>query len=223
MPNLVSVALVALAAFVFGPPLVFAQDPVKVDPAHHKVEIDNAQVRVLRITFAPGEKAPLHEHPNAVAIFLSDGVNRLTAQGQKPTENPQKKGDVVLVNAVKHEVENIGKTPTEVILVELKKPGSASYPGMSLDPTKLAKRYAVVAENAHARVIHLRSAAGDMGVVHEHPSHVIVNLAGSDSAKPGTVTWVEGPQKHGTAEPAKTATDVIIVELKSGAGTAAKP
>ena len=31
-----------------------AQDPVAVDPAHHKIEFENDQVRVLRIVFPPG-------------------------------------------------------------------------------------------------------------------------------------------------------------------------
>ena len=78
-----------LGMCVFAPRSVFGQDPVAVDPAHHKVELDNADVRVLRITFAPGEKAPVHDHPNGVGVFLSGGVNRLTTPGQKPTENPQ--------------------------------------------------------------------------------------------------------------------------------------
>src|SRR4029450_2140870 len=131
---------IAFGLSLIPPATLFAQDPVKVDPAHHKVEIDNADVRVLRISFAPGDKAPLHEHPNSVAIFLSDGLNRLTPPGQKPTENPQKRGDVVLVDAGKHTVENIGKTRTEVILVELKKPGSPTYKGMSLDPVQLVPK-----------------------------------------------------------------------------------
>jgi quercetin dioxygenase-like cupin family protein len=198
---------------------VFAQDPVKVDPAHHKVELENADVRVLRITFAPGEKAPAHDHPNSVAVFLSDGVNRLTTDG-KSTENPQKRGDVVLVNASKHTVENVGKNATEVILVELKKPGSKAYRGMSLDPVKLnPKNYSVVAENEHARVIRIRSAAGEGSAVHEHPSNVVVRLNDSSTAKAGAVTWAPGPEKHGGAAPTTTtATDVIVVELKSGAG-----
>ena len=130
----------------------FAQDPVKVDPAHHKVELENEDVRVLRITFGPGEKAPAHDHPNSVAVFLSDGVNRLTTDG-KSTENPQKRGDVVLVNAGRHTVENIGQTRTDVILIELKKPGSKTYKGMSLDPVKVnPTNYSVAAENEHAVV-----------------------------------------------------------------------
>lgn len=219
-----TVRCLVIALSVFVSQSAFAQDPVKIDPAHHKVEIDNADVRVLRITFAPGEKAPEHEHPNSVAIFLTDGVNRLSTAGQKPTENPQKRGDAVLVNAGRHSVENVGKTRTEVILVELKKPGSKAYKGMSLDPVKLnPKNYSVVVENEHVRVVRIRSAAGDPSVVHEHPSNVVVRLSDSATAKAGSVTWAPGPEKHG-GTPATTtaATDVIIVELKtdSGAGGA---
>lgn len=195
----------------------FAQDPVKIDPAHHKVELENEDVRVLRITFGPGEKAPAHDHPNSVAVFLNDGVNRLTTDG-KSTENPQKRGDVVLVNAGKHTVENIGKTRTEVILIELKKPGSTTYKGMSLDPVKVnPNNYSVAAENEHARVIRIRSAVGDKSVIHEHPSNVSVQL------NAGTVQWHPGPEKHGgdpSTSPA--ALDVIVVELKSGAGALPK-
>jgi quercetin dioxygenase-like cupin family protein len=213
----------ALSVGVLGSGTALAQDPVKVDPAHHKVELENADVRVLRITFAPGEKAPDHDHPNSVAVILTDGVNRLTTPGQKPTENPQKRGDVVLVNAGKHAVENVGKTRTEVILVELKRPGSASYKGMSLDPVKLVpNNYVVVAENEHARVIRLRSAAGSPSVVHEHPSNVVIRMSDSATAKAGTVTWAPGPQKHGgDPKTVTTPNDIVIIELKSGAGATA--
>lgn len=215
-----SVVPIAFALSLTAPAVLFAQDPVKVDPAHHKVEIDNADVRVLRITFAPGDKAPLHDHPNSVAIFLAGGTNRLTTPGQKPTENPQQRGDVVLLSASKHTVENIGKSGTEVILVEMKKPGMAGFKGMSLDPVKLnPKNYVVVAENEHARVIRLRSAAGDKSVEHEHPSNVVVSFVAGPGEKPGTVTWHPGPEKHGGTPPTTAAAnDVVIVELKSGAG-----
>ena len=211
---------VAFGLSLVMPVALSAQDPVKVDPSHHKVEIDNADVRVLRITIAPGEKAPLHEHPNSVAVFLAGGTNRLTPPGQKPTENPQQRGDVVLTTAGPHTVENTGKTRTEVILVELKKPGSPTYKGMALDPVKLSpKNYVVAAENAQVRVLHLKSAAGDKSVEHEHPSNVVVRLVDSGTTKANTVTWQPGPEKHGgTPSLNAAANDVIIVELKSGAG-----
>ena len=46
-------------------------DPVKVDAKHYKVEFENESVRVLRISYAPGEKSVMHYHPNAVAVYLT--------------------------------------------------------------------------------------------------------------------------------------------------------
>jgi quercetin dioxygenase-like cupin family protein len=38
-----------------------------------KVEFENESVRVLRISYEPGEKSVMHYHPNAVAVCLTDG------------------------------------------------------------------------------------------------------------------------------------------------------
>ena len=51
----------------------FAQDATVVDPDHYKVEFENEEVRVLRITYGPGEKSVMHSHPEGVAVFLTDG------------------------------------------------------------------------------------------------------------------------------------------------------
>ena len=45
-------------------------DPVRVDPKHYKVEVENDQVRVLRIKYGPHEKSVMHGHPSTVAVFL---------------------------------------------------------------------------------------------------------------------------------------------------------
>ena len=47
-------------------------DPISVDPKHYKVEMENDQVRVLRISYGSREKSVMHGHPNSVAIFLTD-------------------------------------------------------------------------------------------------------------------------------------------------------
>ena len=57
--SMLSSALLLLSSSLLG----FAQDAVKVDPSHHKVEFENDQVRVLRIRFGPGEESVMHEHP----------------------------------------------------------------------------------------------------------------------------------------------------------------
>jgi quercetin dioxygenase-like cupin family protein len=97
-----------------------AQDAVKVDPKHYKVELENDQVRVLRISYGPGEKSVMHSHPNAVATFLTDANAKFTTPDGKSQESPVKAGQVIWSPGGTHLPENIGDKPFELILVELK-------------------------------------------------------------------------------------------------------
>lgn len=101
----------------------WAQDPVKVDPRHYKVELENANVRVLRINYGPHEKSVMHYHPSSVAIFLTDIHSRFTTPDGKTEERREKAGQVVKTPAGKHLPENLSDQPFELILVELKSPG----------------------------------------------------------------------------------------------------
>jgi quercetin dioxygenase-like cupin family protein len=97
-----------------------AQDPVKLDPKHYKVEFENDQVRVLRITYGPHEKSVMHDHPPNVAIFLTDAQARFTLHDGQSVEPPMKAGGVAWDPGGQHLPENTGDKPFEVILVELK-------------------------------------------------------------------------------------------------------
>ena len=97
-----------------------AQDAVKVDPKHYKVEFENDQVRVLRINYGPGEKSVMHEHPANVAVFLTDGQVKFTQPDGKSQEVPGKAGTTAWGAGEKHLPENVGDKPFELILVELK-------------------------------------------------------------------------------------------------------
>jgi len=98
----------------------FAQDAVKVDPKHYKVEFENDQVRVLRITYAPGEKGVMHSHPEGMVIFLTDSKGMFTLPDGKTQENIYKKGFFSWVPASTHKPENIGDKPFELIQIEMK-------------------------------------------------------------------------------------------------------
>jgi quercetin dioxygenase-like cupin family protein len=97
-----------------------AQDAVKVDPTHYKVETENAQVRVLRVHYGPHEKSVMHSHPASVAVFLSDGAVRFTDPNGKTQDSVVKKGQVMYTPAQTHNPENTGNAPFEVIVIELK-------------------------------------------------------------------------------------------------------
>ncbi len=109
-----------LAVLALGLPLA-AQDPVKVDPKHYKVEFENSDVRVLRITYGAGEKSVMHEHPNAVAVFLTDEQTRFTLPDGKTQDVRNKAGQTEWTAAGKHLPENTGSKRMELVLVELKK------------------------------------------------------------------------------------------------------
>ena len=98
----------------------FAQDAVKVDPNHYKVEFENDQVRVLRVTYGPHEKSVMHEHPASVAIFLTDASVKFTLPDGKSQEETGKVGQARYSEAGKHLPENLLAKPMAVIVVELK-------------------------------------------------------------------------------------------------------
>ena len=100
--------------------VAFAQDAVKVDPAHYKVEYENAKVRILRFHYGPGEKSVMHSHPDAVAVFLNDGKVKFTFPDGKSQDASGKAGQARFTPAEVHNPENVGDTPIEGIVIELK-------------------------------------------------------------------------------------------------------
>jgi quercetin dioxygenase-like cupin family protein len=111
---------VGLAFQVMAAAPAMAQDAAKVDAKHYKVEFENAQVRVLRITYGPHEKSVMHGHPASVAVFLTDGSVKFTMPDGKTVTGDVKAGMVQWEAGVKHLPENTGDKPFELILVELK-------------------------------------------------------------------------------------------------------
>ena len=107
-------AVIILSGYSFG------QDAVKVDPKHYKVEFENDQVRVLRITIEPGEKGVMHSHPEGMVIFLSDANGKFTFPDGKTENRDFKKGFFSWVPAETHQGENVGDEPFELIQIEMK-------------------------------------------------------------------------------------------------------
>lgn len=99
---------------------VFGQDPTVVDGKHYTVEFENDQVRVLRISYAPGEESVMHEHPNGVAVFLTDGDTEMKLGDGTTIEDIRKSGEAIWAPAGKHLPKNIGDNKSVLILVELK-------------------------------------------------------------------------------------------------------
>jgi quercetin dioxygenase-like cupin family protein len=97
-----------------------ADDPVRTDSDKYKVRFENDRVRVLEYRDAPGERTHEHRHPAFVLYALSPFKRKLTLPGGKVITREFKIGEVLWSDAQTHIGENVGDTPTHVIMVEMK-------------------------------------------------------------------------------------------------------
>jgi quercetin dioxygenase-like cupin family protein len=98
-----------------------AQDAAAVDPKHYKVTFDNDSVRILEVRLKPGEKTPMHSHPNHVVYALAASTITATSSDGKTDTMTSKTGEAHWRNAETHTVENTGKTESHALDIELKK------------------------------------------------------------------------------------------------------
>jgi len=105
------------------PAPVEKSDPVRTDPQHFHMELENEYVRVIRINVGPHEKISLNEHPDtkSVVAYLTDYNAKVTEISGKSSHLSYKAKQVRFVDASgAHTEENLSDSPMELIRVELK-------------------------------------------------------------------------------------------------------
>jgi len=104
-----------------GKAITSSLDPVKIDAKHYKVEFENDQVRVLRVSIGAHEMAPMHEHSlNRVTIYLTGQSFRVTTADGKVDAVQHKEGDAAWGTPLIHKEENLSDKPFEAVVVEVK-------------------------------------------------------------------------------------------------------
>lgn len=215
-----------LTFFFIAAPIALAQDPVKVDGKHYTVMLDNDQVRVLKIHYNPKEKSVMHEHPASVVVFLNNTKVKFTLPDGSTVDSGGKAGDVQFADAGKHLPEDVGTTPVEAVLVELKG-GAMNSSKVASDPVKVdPAHHKVVFENDRVRVLRIKFKAQDKTKPHDHPNAVAVYLTDvkakftlgdgktrEGGGKRGEATWAAA-ETHSVQNTAGKPADIILVELK---------
>ena len=105
-----------------------AQDPTKVMPRAYRLAFENDKLRVLEFTGRPGMGIcgeGMHSHPAHLTVVLSDWQARATTPDGTTRARERKLGDVFWSEAETHKVENIGKSSSRALIVELKTPAKA--------------------------------------------------------------------------------------------------
>jgi beta-alanine degradation protein BauB len=96
---------------------VAAQDPTATDGDKYKVIFENERDYKDK----PGEKTHQHRHPDFVLYALSAFKRQIHLPDGKIISREFKAGDVLWSDAQTHVGENVGTTPTHVLIVEMKK------------------------------------------------------------------------------------------------------
>lgn len=95
-------------------------DPVKLDGPHHIVLLENDRVRAIKTILEPHVKAPMHEHPRYVVVYLT-GLHTTMKQGDgRVIDNIRKPGELAWRDFTKHETVQEGDQTAMEIQVEVK-------------------------------------------------------------------------------------------------------
>jgi len=203
----------------------FGQDPVKIDPAHYKIVMENASVRVLKIDYAPGAKSPMHQHPDSIVIPLVSSKVVFTMPDGTKQDADLANESALYTPAGTHSPANVGTERINALLVEFKgaTPGTATLP-----PSRAGMAMKVLAEGP--RGVAYRTTADPTfqepaGTKHDFDQIVIALNAAQMSlaidGKPAKTTWARGDTQfvgRGVPHEAKntggTPVDFIIVAIK---------
>jgi hypothetical protein len=179
--------------------LLAFQDPFKVAPDDYKLEFENEYVRLVRVTYGPHQKSPVHDHSATptVYVYTTDGGRMSISHEDGPNIiRPVVKVGQVRFNrgmAEHHTMENLGDARSEYIRVELKtKPLDLPEKDVRMAPTDPDF------ENAMIRISRVASGAPEV-----NPS-VYVTLG------TGRCTFVPANGKY-----TPTPDPVLKVELKT--------
>ena len=120
MKQIISLSFSIILLIVFLQSVIYGQDVAKVGPKIYKQLLDNEKIRVMEITFAPGDSIGVHSHPDHFIYILSDGTLRVNVAGGETQIADVKKGNYLWGKAESHSAKNIGNTELKAIIVEIK-------------------------------------------------------------------------------------------------------
>jgi hypothetical protein len=190
-----------------------AQDQVALDPGVAKVEFENEEVRVVRIRYAPHQKASMHSHPARLSVTITSNDVRITFPDGKSTSAKRKPHELFWSDAVTHKAENLADSPLENIEIELKaskgagvevKPNAGQPKGQGTEsdpvPVEQEPHHHAVFENQYVRVLDVIVPPGEMTLFHQHSLDNVAVQLGDTTLKnqaPGQ-DWTSRPVTQGS-------------------------
>jgi quercetin dioxygenase-like cupin family protein len=99
-----------------------AADPLVAGPGMYKLLMENDRVRVMEVTFQPGQKIAEHTHPDHFVYVVEGGTLKISKPDGSSSDAVVKAGDVLWIPAETHWATNTGTTKVRLVVNELKEP-----------------------------------------------------------------------------------------------------
>lgn len=174
-------------------------DAVTAAPNLYKVAADTMGIRIVEVTYKPGDSSAWHAHPDYAIYAVEGGKATFYGKDGAKMENELKKGTIMIKPGEFHSVKNTGKTDLKVILVEVNRPMGTMTWDVARDAAKVAGNlYKVAADTLGIRVLEINYKPGQSSAMHSHPDQALYVIEGSK----GEFTDKDGKKN--------------VVELKSG-------
>jgi beta-alanine degradation protein BauB len=209
-------------------------DPLEVGAGKYRLAFEDENVRVMDVTFQPGDTIGLHQHPDHAVYVVGGGKLKVTTADGSEQTYELGAGQSLFLPAEAHGAENVGDTEVKLAVVELRKPEGGMAAPKGKDAVKAAPRnYKQVFENERVRVLEVTFKPGAKLPMHAHPDHTAYVVSGgrlrvtpaADKAQeldlePGQAFFLPA-QAHSAVNPGKTEVKAIVFEIKPTASAAA--
>jgi len=205
--------------------------PEKVSPDVYEVLLENETVKVMKVSFAPGQEDNMHDHYPFTFHLLDGGKAQVTMPDGKVNEREIPSGFIGHNGTgVRHKVKNIGSNEINIILIEHKQIGSTPTfnNDVNLAPHLVSPDiYNIVHEDEQIKVYTAIFRSGESDKVHEHgvnTAYVInggkVQIAGPDGSvnertvPDGAVLFSDKMVRHQVKNIGETDIKVLLAEYK---------
>ena len=203
-----------------------AMDAVIAAPNLYKVVADTMGIRMVEVTYNPGDSSAWHSHPDYAIYAAQGGTATFYGKDGSKMENEMKTGTILIKPGEFHSVKNTGKTTLKVILVEVNRPMGTMTWDAANDAAKVAGNlYKVAVDTIGIRVLEINYKPGQSSALHSHPDNALYVIEGSKgefTGKDGKKTVMElkkgmmmiGPSEtHIAKNIGTTAMRAILVEV----------
>jgi quercetin dioxygenase-like cupin family protein len=208
-----SLALLVILAPAIWPGACLAQDEVAVNPEMAKVEFENEQIRVLRVSVGAHQKTAVHSHPSRFGVAITKNDLRVYSPDGTSKTSTRTAHEHFWSEPVTHQAENLSDEPMQNIEIEFKqanraavdvKPATVVSPakGTSADPVAVEQEphHHVIFENQYVRVMEVIVAPGETTLFHKHSLDNVPVFLSNAAVKRQYVgeDWAPSPAKEGS-------------------------